>query len=80
MPALPQKYSGYDNQVEYYSTGAPISEPRDVAVRGTLLWEPTEKTDATLSLGYEEKNDRTEAMLLMPYDDDPKIDMPGRRP
>ena len=70
------KYSGYDNQVEYYGTDEPISEPRDVAVRGTLLWEPTDKTEAILTLGYEEKNNRTEAMLLAPYDDVQEIDMP----
>ncbi|WP_321413766.1 TonB-dependent receptor [uncultured Desulfobacter sp.] len=73
---LAAKYAGYDNQVEYYSTGEPISEPRDAAVRGVLLWEPTDKTEATLTLGYEEKNDRTEAMLLAPYDDEQIIDMP----
>jgi iron complex outermembrane recepter protein len=71
------KYSGYDNPVEYYRTGEPISKPRDMAVRGTLLWQPTDKTDATLTLGYEEKNNRTEAMLLAPYGDAQKIDMPG---
>ncbi len=70
------KYSGYDNPVEYYGTDKPISKPKDIAVRGTLLWEPTDKTDVTLTLGYEEKNNRTEAMLLAPYDDEPKIDMP----
>jgi iron complex outermembrane receptor protein len=70
------KYSGYDSQVEYYGTDEPISEPRDIAVRGTLLWEPTEKTDATLTLGYEEKSDRTEFMLLAPYEDKQEIDLP----
>ena len=70
------KYSGYDNPVEYYGTDEPISEPRDVAVRGTLLWEPTDKTDAILTLGYEEKNNRTEAMLLAPYEDKQERDMP----
>ena len=73
---LAVKYSGYDNQVEYYDTGEPISEPRDVAMRGTLLWEPTEKTDVTLILGHEEKKNYTEAMLLYPYEDEQKIDMP----
>lgn len=73
---LAAKYSGYDNPVEYYGTGEPISEPRDIAVRGTLLWELTDKTDAILTLGYEEKNNRTEAMLLAPYDNEPEIDMP----
>lgn len=70
------KYSGYDNPVEYYGTDEPISEPRDVAVRGTLLWEPTDRTDAILTLGYEEKNNRTETLLLAPYDDVQEIDMP----
>lgn len=69
------KYAGYDNVVEYYRTGGPISEPRDLAVRGTLLWAPSDKTDATLTLGYEEKNNRAEAMLIAPYDDDPVIDI-----
>ena len=73
---LAAKYSGYDNQVGYYATDEPISEPRDIAARGTLLWEPTDKTDAILTLGYEEKNNLTEAMLLAPYDDEQKIDMP----
>ncbi len=73
---LAAKYAGHDNQVEYLDSGEPISEPRDMAVRGSLLWAPTDKTDVTLTLGYEEKNDYTEAMLLAPYDDDPKIDMP----
>ena len=70
------KYSGYDNQVEYHDSGEPISEPRDMAVRGTLLWEPGDRTEAILTLGYEEKKNRTEAMLLAPFDDDPKIDIP----
>ena len=69
------KYSVYDNQVEYYGTDEPISEPRDLAFRGTLLWEPTDRTDAILILGYEDKKDRTESMLLMPYGDSPKLDM-----
>ncbi|MCG8640278.1 MAG: TonB-dependent receptor [Desulfobacterales bacterium] len=70
------KYAGYDNQIHYRGTDEPISEPRDVAVRGTLLWEPTERTDATLIMGYEEKKDRTEAMLLPPYEDTQELDIP----
>ena len=69
------RYSGYDNQVEYYDTGEPISEPRDLAFRGTLLWEPTDRTDATFTLGYEDKKGRTESMLLMPYEDGQTLDM-----
>ena len=70
------KYSGYDNQIVYHGTDDPISKPKDAIVRGTLLWEPTDKTDVSLILGYEEKKNRTEAMLLMPFDDDQELDAP----
>ncbi|KIX11882.1 TonB-dependent receptor [Dethiosulfatarculus sandiegensis] len=70
------KYSGFDNQVEYYGTDDPISEPRDIIARGSLLWEPTDKTDATLILAHEEKDNRTEAMLLAPYDDEQRLYAP----
>jgi iron complex outermembrane receptor protein len=73
---LAAKYAGYDNQIEYHGTNDPISRPWDVSVRGTLLWEPTKKTDITLTLGYEEKNNRTEALVLIPYEDKQKMDMP----
>ncbi|KMY65940.1 hypothetical protein AAU61_20010 [Desulfocarbo indianensis] len=70
------KYSGYDNQIVYHGTDDPISKPKDAIVRGTLLWEPTDKTDVALILGYEEKKNRTEAMLLMPFDDKQELDAP----
>lgn len=70
------KYSGYDNQVVYHGTDDPISKPKDATVRGTLLWEPTDQTDVALILGYEDKKNRTEAMLLMPFDDKQEMDIP----
>ena len=69
------KYSGYDNQVEHFGTNDPISEPRDLAFRGTLLWEPTDRTDAVFIFGYEDKKDRTESVVLKPYGGSPKLDM-----
>ncbi|WP_265823898.1 TonB-dependent receptor [Geovibrio ferrireducens] len=73
---LAARYSGYDNQVKYYQTDEPVSKPRDLAVRGTLLWEPSSKTEVTFIAGYEEVNNRPEFRVLMPYDDKQEVDIP----
>ncbi|WP_211204074.1 TonB-dependent receptor [Denitrovibrio acetiphilus] len=73
---LAAKYSGYDNQVEYYNSTEPITEPRNFAVRATLLWEPTDKTDVTFSIGHEDIDNMTGADILAPYDDEQKTDIP----
>lgn len=73
---LAARYSGYDNQIHYYGTNKPVSEPEDMAVRGTLLWKPSSKTDVTLIAGYEEVNNRPEFRVMMPYDDKQEVDIP----
>ncbi|MCD8567362.1 MAG: TonB-dependent receptor plug domain-containing protein, partial [Geovibrio sp.] len=62
---LAARYSGYDNQIEYYQTNEPVSKPKDLAVRGTLLWVPSSKTEVTFIAGYEEVNNRPEFRVLM---------------
>ncbi len=73
------RYSGYDLWVERASTGEPLVSPEDMAVRGTLLWEPTEKTTLTVIGSHETLRDHAPMIVLRPYGDAPVADVPDGR-
>jgi iron complex outermembrane receptor protein len=70
------RYSGYDNPVQYYNTDNPVTRPWDMAVRGTLAWTPDSKTSATFIASHEQIENRATLDVLMPYGDDPEVDVP----
>ncbi len=70
------RYTGEDAWVENANTGEPMTEPEDIAVRGTLLWEPTDRTSLTVIANHEELLEHQSTFMLRPYGDDPVIDVP----
>ncbi len=70
------RYNGYDLWVENARDGEPLTNPKDLAVRGTLQWKPTDLTTLTVVGSRESLNDHTSLVVLRPYDDDPVSDAP----
>lgn len=74
---LAVRYGEHDYPVDNARTGDPLTDPDDLAVRGTLLWQPaTSDTDVTLTMAHEQANDRVGASVLMPFGDSPAMDAP----
>lgn len=74
---LALRYAERDYPITNVQTGDPLTNPDDLAVRGTLLWEPAgSDTSVTLTLAHEQANDRAGAMALLPFDGTPVMDAP----
>ncbi len=70
------RYNSMDHWVDNARTGDPVTEPEDIAVRGTLLWKPSDTTTLTLIGNHETRTDYpANAVLLRPYGDDPVTDV-----
>ncbi len=65
-----------DHWVRDETSGSPISRPRDGAVRGMLLWQPTAATRLTLSAQYESLRQHPSVQVLRPYGSRPVMDAP----
>ncbi len=70
------RYSGYDLWVENAQTGDPLSDPETLALRGTLLWEPTERTTLTVVGSHEAITDHASLLVKRPYGEAPVTDVP----
>lgn len=68
--------SGSDHWVENARDGDPVSEPREAAFRGSLLWEPGTDTSALLVAERQQARDHVNLILLRPFDDAPSLDLP----
>ncbi len=69
------RYTGLDAWVDNVDSGDPLNEARDVVVRGTLVWEPTETTTLTVIGNHEALTDHTAYLVLRPYGNDPVADV-----
>ncbi len=76
---LALRYTAHDLWVDNARTGDPLGKPEDVAVRGTLLWEPKDRTSLTVVGGHETKDEHISMMVLRPFGDNPAADYPVER-
>lgn len=70
------KYWGADGIITNTFDGKPATMPENYSVRGTLLWQPSAKTDLTLIAGHEIKQGGETFMVLRPYDSNPQEYVP----
>lgn len=70
------RYNGYDLWVENARDGKPMNDPENWAVRGTLMWKPTDLTTLTVVSSKESLTDHAALVVMRPYGDDPVIDAP----
>jgi len=75
MARLAVRNSGSDNPVDNDQTGDPVTYQRDLAFRGSLLWEIAPSTSAFLSVQHQEMDGQIPQIVLMPYDDHPSVDV-----
>lgn len=68
--------SGADNWVENSQDGRPISRLKDLAYRGSLLWDIQRGTSAFLVSERQKIQGRIGLMVLRPYADPPTNDVP----
>ncbi|OLU33908.1 TonB-dependent receptor [Pseudomonas sp. PA27(2017)] len=68
--------SGEDSWIDNSNSGHPVSEPRDQAVRGSLLWDINESTRALLTAERNDADKRFNNLMLRPYGSAPSLDVP----
>lgn len=73
---LAVRASGYDSPITNLQTSEPVSEPDTLAFRGSLLWDVTPDTSVLASAERQKVSHMGENIVLMPYDDDPVVDVP----
>lgn len=61
------RHSARDYQTDNVLTGKPVARPRDLAWRGSLLWQPIRGTDVTLRVGRHQSFRYVNGMVLRPY-------------
>lgn len=69
------RYAGSDHWVANAADGEPLTEPSELALRGSLLWE-TGDTEALLTVEHQTIDDLPNLMVLRPYGKDPVVDLP----
>ncbi|WCM94114.1 TonB-dependent receptor [Acidovorax sp. NCPPB 2350] len=70
--------SGSDHWVDNARTGGPLSKPRSLMFRGSLLWEDGPGTNALFVAEREEARRSPGLVVLRPYGDPPSMDVtPG---
>ncbi len=69
---------GSDHWVENAQDGSPLSEPTDLAARGSLLWNIGARTDALFVAEYEKNEASPPLTILRPFSDPAQVDVtPG---
>lgn len=66
---------GSDHWIENARNDRPLSKPRDLAFRGSLLWDLTTRTSALVSAERHQIRHLGEQLVLMPYGRPPIVDM-----
>lgn len=66
--------SGLDNWVDDQQTGQPITKPRDLALRGSLLWDNDEGTTGLLTAERQRAEHHAGLELLRPFGSTPSVD------
>ena len=67
---------GADNVLTNIQDGYPLTNELDFAARGTLLWQPDDRTDVTFIAEHEPLLNRSASFVLRPYGPDPEVDVP----
>ena len=62
------RYSQSDHWIDNTQTGEPISNPEELAFRGSLLWEGEEGTSAFLTFDSQRITELPDLLILQPYD------------
>lgn len=70
--------SGSDSWIDNANDGRPMIEPSETALRGSLLWEAAEGTQALLIVEGQNTRHKTGMEVLRPFGDRPSLDLtPG---
>lgn len=74
---LAVRRSGSEHWIDNLQNGEPVTEPKQLALRGSLLWQ-AEDTSASLVLEQQQRDDDVAIQLLSPYGKQPVYDItPG---
>lgn len=65
------RHNARDYDYENLTTGNPVSRPRDLAWRASLLWQPQAATEVMLSANRHDARRYQSVMLMRPYGDRP---------
>ncbi|AFT70791.1 TonB-dependent receptor [Alloalcanivorax dieselolei B5] len=76
---LAVRQSGEDHWVENVNDGDPISQPRSLAFRGSLLWDVGERTSMLFIAERQRIRHDASVQVLYPFGDPPGIDMTSGR-
>lgn len=75
---LAVQQSIYDYPITNLQTGKPLAKPDMLGLRGSLRWDLSPETSALASFEYHKSREMGENIVLMPYGDEPKMDItPG---
>ncbi|MGH8079527.1 MAG: TonB-dependent receptor, partial [Lysobacter sp.] len=70
--------SGFDSWVDNVNNGRPVVKPAETALRGSLLWDTGQGTQALLIVEGQDTRNKTGLILLRPYGEHPTLDLtPG---
>lgn len=73
------RHSGQDWWVDNLYTGKPEVEPRELAFRGSLLWQPSDGSSALLIAERQKSRHKPVPVVLMPYRQHRSLDVtPGQ--
>lgn len=73
---LALRYSGSEHWVNNSGTGDPVSNPQQLAGRGSLLWDGGNGTSVLLTGEREDSRELPTLLMLKPYADTPELDLP----
>ncbi|AZE60641.1 MULTISPECIES: TonB-dependent receptor [Pseudomonas] len=66
--------SGFDNWVDDQQDGDPLTKPRDLALRGSLLWDNDEDTTGLLTVERQRADHYAGSEILRPFGNRPSLD------
>lgn len=66
--------SGFDNWVDNQQDGDPLTQPRDLALRGSLLWDNDEGTTGLLTAERQRADHYAGSEILRPFGNRPSLD------
>ncbi len=69
------RYSGSEHWVENRQTGQPVSDPKELAFRGSLLWEGQQGTSALLTYEHQKIEALPNLIMLKPYNRYGELDL-----
>lgn len=73
---LAVRQSGVDHVLTNVQDGEPLNKLRELALRGSLRWQPSVRTQLLLTAGQETIHNRDNVYVLRPYGEPAQIDIP----